>query len=120
MSYSSRYLSYLIVFFSISLSACNTTNAKKSDTATQWDFDHQVQFKQTQLSVNNYLLEIIPNQKVSFERLSAFLIRKSFNLCQHYHYSLEIIQGIEGFDDKRAMPNYIHPALIAKVSCKDK
>ena len=117
MSYSSRYLSYLIVFFSISLSAC-TIKDNKSETATQWDFDHQVQFKQTQLSASSYLLEIIPNQKVRFERLSVFLIRKSFRLCQHYHYKLEIMQGIEGFDDKRAMPNYIHPSLLAKVHCK--
>lgn len=117
MAHSSRYLSGLAVLLSISLSACSAQN-KKDVAATQWDFDHQVQFKQTQLSTNDYLLEVIPNAKVGFERLSVFLIRKSFSLCQHYRYKLEVLQGIEGFDDKRAMPNYIHPSLKAKVQCK--
>lgn len=91
--------------------------ARNSD-AAQWDFDHDVQFIQTQLSHRLFQLEVIPNNKVSFERLSVFLIRKSYHLCKSYHYKLEMIQGIEGFDDKRAMPNYIFPSLIAKVECK--
>jgi hypothetical protein len=117
MTHSSRYLSCLVVLLSITLSACSVQN-KRDVSATQWDFDHQVQFKQSQLSKNSYLLEITPNPKVGFERLSVFLIRKSFSLCQHYNYKLEILQGIEGFDDKRAMPNYIYPSLKAKVLCK--
>ncbi|MGL1958667.1 MAG: hypothetical protein OCD00_15275 [Colwellia sp.] len=29
-----------------------------------------------------------------------------------------MFDGIEDFDDKRAMPNYIFPSLKAKVECK--
>jgi len=76
-----------------------------------------VQFIQTKLAKNSYQLEIIPSSKVNFERLATFLLRKSYRICQHYHYKLEIVQGIEGFDDRFAMPNYIFPSLIAKVEC---
>jgi len=101
------------------ISACaNSDNNKAPTGSTQWDFDHNVQFTQTKLAKNTYQLEIIPNSKVNFERLATFLLRKSYNLCSGYHYKLEIIQGIEDFDDKRAMPNYVFPSLIAKVECK--
>jgi len=110
------------LFFSIVLSACtNLDNDKVNDsTNSQWDFDHHIQFIQTKLADNHYQLEIIPNNKVNFSRLATFLLRKSYRLCAGYHYQLEMVQGIEGFDDKRAMPNYIFPALIAKVECKPK
>jgi hypothetical protein len=85
--------------------------------ASQWDFDHQVQFKQTKIAEQYYLLEVIPNQKVNFDRLASFLIRKSYRLCGGYHYQIEMIKGIEGFDDKKAMPNYIFSSLTAKVKC---
>ena len=94
-------------------------NLDKAETnaSAQWDFDHQVQFIQTKLTKNSYQLEIIPSSKVNFERLATFLLRKYYRICQHYHYKLEIVQGIEGFDDRFAMPNYIFPSLIAKVEC---
>ena len=71
----------------------------------------------TKLAVNHFQLEIIPSSKVNFERLATFLLRKSYTLCGGYHYKIEMLQGIEGFDDKRAMPNYIFPSLIANVNC---
>jgi len=103
----------------ITFSACSVVNTQNllNRSAAQWDFDHNVQFRQTKLAINHYQLEIIPNSKVKFERLASFLLRKSYNLCGHYHYKIEMIQGIEGFDDKRAMPNYIFPSLIAKIEC---
>jgi hypothetical protein len=54
---------------------------------------------------------------VPFERLASFLIRKSYSLCGNYHYKLEMIKGIEEFNDKEAMPHYIFPSLTAKVEC---
>ena len=116
------YLITTVIIFSFILSACTnlkTTNTNKNGSA-QWDFDHNIQFKQTKLAKNHYQLEVVPNNKVSFERLATFLLRKSYNICQHYHYKLEIIQGVEGFDDKVAMPNYITPSLIAKIECQQK
>lgn len=93
------------------------TSNKNLDCTTLWDFDHHVQFIQTPLGFKHFQLEVIPQNKVGFERLATFLLRKSYSLCGGYHYKIEMIQGIEGFDDKRAMPNYIFPSLIAKVKC---
>lgn len=110
---------FMLLAGTMVISACaNLDNNKKAKSSTQWDFDHNVQFTQTTLSKNTYQLEIIARSKVKFETLSTFLLRKSYSLCQQYHYTLEIVQGIESFDDKRAMPNYIFPSLIAIVDCK--
>ena len=111
-----------LLYFCITLSACSTLDSEKpfKRSNIQWDFDHGLQFRQTKISTNSYQLEVIPNNKTHFERLATFLIRKSYSLCGGYHYKMEMIQGIEGFDDKRAMPNYIFPSLMAKVECKPK
>ena len=107
------------LFFCLTLSACSSFDTKTSlnGGAAQWDFDHSVQFRQTKLTTNRYQLEIIPNNKINFERLAVFLLRKSHQICGSYHYKIEIIQGVEGFDDKPVMPNYITPSLIAKLVC---
>ncbi|MFT7006862.1 MAG: hypothetical protein ACJAXJ_001370 [Colwellia sp.] len=109
----------VILFFCIMLCACSTFNTDKNINggSAQWDFDHSVQFRQTKLSTNHYQLEIIPNNKVNFERLAVFLLRKSHEICGSYRYKVEIIRGVEDFDDKRVMPNYITPSLIAKLEC---
>lgn len=112
-----RNLMFFMVCTSVTGCADLITNQAASANGLQWDFDHQVQFMQTELEPHIYRLEVIRNTRVKFERLSSFLLRKSYRLCQGYHYQLEIIQGIEGFDDKRAMPNYIFPSLVAKVKC---
>jgi len=111
-----------ILSFCITLTACANLNTKEiyNNGKAQWDFDHHVQFIQTQLKKNSFHLEIIPNNKVKFKQLATFLLRKSFSLCGSYHYKLELIQGIESYDDKRAMPNYIFPSLMAIVECKPK
>ena len=109
----------IVLLFCITLSACSTLDTKKTSKrgTTQWDFDHGLQFRQVKITTNHYQLEIIPNNKVNFERLATFLLRKSYSLCGGYHYKIEMVRGIEGFDDKRAMPNYIFPSLIAKIEC---
>ncbi|PKG81497.1 hypothetical protein CXF85_18705 [Colwellia sp. 75C3] len=84
---------------------------------TEWDFDHQLQFKKTEFDENHYLLEVIPNNKVSFERLSAFLLRRGYLICGSYGYKLELITGVESFDYPRASPNFIMPNLTARLEC---
>jgi hypothetical protein len=107
------------LLFCLTLSACSVLDTKTSFNggAAQWDFDHSVQFRQMKLPPNYYQLEIIPNNKVNFERLAVFLLRKSHEICGSYRYKVEIIRGVEDFDDKRVMPNYITPSLIAKLEC---
>lgn len=104
------------------LTGCTTSRSKTvaQFSGVQWDFDHQVQFRQTTLTKKHYQLEIIPNKRVGFDSLATFLLRKSFKLCKSYHYNIEMIQGIEGIDDKRAMPNHIQPNLMAIIECSIK
>ncbi len=85
-----------------------------------WDFDHNVQYKKTKFDENTYQLEVISNSKVNFERLSVFLLRRSYLICGGYGYKLELIKGIESFDHFRASPNMIMPNLTAKIECPTK
>ncbi|WP_019029786.1 hypothetical protein [Colwellia piezophila] len=84
---------------------------------SEWDFDHQLQFKRTQFDENHYQLEVISNQNINFERLSAFLLRRSYLICGQYGYKLELIKGVESFDFPLASPNLIMPNLTAKLEC---
>jgi len=101
------------------LSACANDPSANPQRAmgSQWDFDHQLQYKQTKLSDSSYQLEVIPNSKVSFERLSAFLLRRGYQICGTYGYKLALITGVERFDYPRASPNLIMPNLTAKLEC---
>jgi len=101
------------------LSACtNDPNANPQGAmGAQWDFDHKLQYKQTKLADSSYQLEVIPNQKVNFERLSAFLLRRGYLICGQYGYKLELVTGVESFDFPRALPNLIMPNLTAKLEC---
>jgi len=100
------------------LAACTGSNQIVLGQAqTEWDFDHQLQYKKTQLSVNIYQLEIVSNHKANFERLSAFLLRQSYLICGGYGYKLELLRGVERFDHLRESPNLIIPNLTAKLQC---
>ena len=115
--------SHLIIISSICLiiSACSMGQISQSKNANlHWDFDHQLQFRQIKLTKNSYQLEVIPNNQNSFDGMAVFLLRKSQQLCQSSHYKLEVLHGIEGFNDRIAMPNYIFPSLVAKLACSSK
>lgn len=108
----------LFVLVTSLLSACAAPSTVVLGQAqSEWNFDHQLQFKETKFDDNNYQLEIIPNNKVSFERLSAFLLRRGYLICGSYGYKLELITGVESFDYPRASPNFIMPNLTAKLEC---
>lgn len=108
-----------ILFFCFTLTACSILDTKinVNDGHAQWDFDHNVQFRQTALAVDHYRIEVAATKKVKFERLATFLLRQSYSLCGHYGYTLEVLQGVEEFDDRFAAPNRILPSLIATVNC---
>jgi hypothetical protein len=108
----------LLTLIFMLLQACTATESiGLTQTKPVWDFDHQLQYRKIQLAVNNYQLEVISNSKVNFERLSAFLLRRSYLICGAYGYKLELIKGIESFDYPRASPNLILPNLTAKLEC---
>ena len=105
----------LCAFF---LGACaGPSTAVLGQAKSEWDFDHQLQFKKTKFDDNNYQLEVIANNNVSFDRLSAFLLRRGYLICGQYGYKLQLVKGVESFDYPRASPNLIMPNLTAKLEC---
>lgn len=92
---------------------------KESQNTAQWDFDHQLQFRETELSKNKFQLEIIQNNKATFQQLSALLLRRSYIICQGYGYKLTVIKGVESVDYKRASPNLIKSNLVAQLECPE-
>ena len=103
--------------FSLLIACAAPNKGVLGQAQTEWDFDHQLQFKKTQFDENHYQLEVIPNNKVSFERVSAFLLRRGYLICGSYGYKLQLITGVESFDYPRASPNFIMPNLTAKLEC---
>lgn len=84
---------------------------------SQWDFDHNVQFSETRLSKNTFHIEIVPNKKIRFERLATFLMRRALDVCQSYGFKIEVLKGVEEYDDRRSFPNLIMPRLAANIEC---
>jgi len=109
----------VIALLLCTIASCTTheSNQVLGQAQSEWDFDHKLQFKKTKFDENHYQLEVIPNSKVSFERLSAFLLRRGYLICGTYGYKLEMITGVESFDYPRASPNFIMPNLTAKLEC---
>jgi len=112
---------FLVLLFGFLTGCANEPNVVPTRVeGAQWDFDHQLQYRQKRLNNNKYYLEVIPNSKVNFERLSAFLFRRGYLICQSYGYKLELIRGVENFDYHRASPNLILPNLTARLECPKK
>lgn len=109
----------LVAICTVIMAACATvpTDVKTGETKSSWDFDHKLQYKKTRIDDTHYHLEVITNNKTNFERMSAFLLRRSYLICGGYGYSLEFIKGVESFDFKRQSPNLIRSNLMAKLTC---
>ena len=103
---------------SILLSGCAQTLSDEN--VSEWDFDHHVRFEQTKLSDTRYFVRVLRFDNTHFGQLATFLLRQSFKLCQGYGYSIEVLDGVELFDDKKARPNWIPPSLAANVECLPK
>lgn len=82
-----------------------------------WDFDHQLHYIQKQIGEGSYQLTVRRNDKADFDRLSVFVLRHSVALCKKDNPSIELIEGVELFDDRRRMPNYIFPPLKVNIHC---
>jgi len=97
------------------LSACSNINTE--DGASQWDFDHSLQFKQTKLSENKYYLQVIPKSDTHFSKLATFMMRRSYDICGTYGFTIEVLRGIEKITDRQSFPNLIMPSLSANIEC---
>ena len=100
------------------LTACSS-NIEVPDGQAQWDFDHGIQFSKTRLDDGRIFIEVVPNNKTNFNRLAAFLMRKSLQICKSYGFSLELLKGIETYDQKESFPNLIVSHLKANLTCPD-
>ena len=107
---------FILILAVALLSACASSNNANNN--SQWDFDHNLQFRETKLTDNKYHLEIIPKNDTYFSQLATFLMRRSYQICGQYGYTLEVLQGIEGFNDREGLPNLIQSSLHANVECK--
>ena len=103
---------------SVALSACSNIDTENG--ASQWDFDHNIQFKQTKLSENNYHLQVIPKSDTHFSKLATFMMRRSYEICGTYGFTIEVLKGIEKFTDRQSFPNLIMPSLSANIQCPNK
>jgi hypothetical protein len=108
-----RLLTLATAFFA--LSACG--NLATNNGASQWDFDHNIQFEQTKLSENKYHLQVNPKSDTHFDKLATFMMRRSYEICGTYGFTIEVLKGIERFDDRKSFPNLIMPSLSANIEC---
>jgi hypothetical protein len=97
------------------LSACS--NIETENTASQWDFDHNIQFQQKKTSKNKYHLTVNPKSDTHFSILATFMMRRSYQICGTYGFTIEVLKGIEKFTDRQSFPNLIMPSLSANITC---
>jgi hypothetical protein len=102
----------------IALSSCATLVPKNGQ--AQWDFDHNIQFKQQQLTDNKYHITVRATDKTNFATLATFLMRHSLNLCQNYGFKIEVLAGVESYNHKLESPNKLMSSLSANVECPAK
>ncbi|WP_206485009.1 hypothetical protein [Thalassotalea sp. G2M2-11] len=103
---------FVLLLFSVVTSAAEVEKL--------YDFDHQLHYKQQRISDVEYHIEVLTDENRRFNRLATFLLRHAYHLCQSYQFNLQILDGIEQFDDRRISPNYIQPSLSANLVCPKK
>jgi len=106
----------LLVFF---ISGCAQIFDDKRSVVdgTIWDFDHSVQFEQHKNSDNSYSLTIRSTSKTRFSSLATFLVRQSFKLCRNYGFKIEVLDGVESYNDERYITSFIPASLQANIEC---
>lgn len=107
----------LILFIISGFLITGCAQLKGDQDRSEWDFDHKVRFEQKQLAQGSYSIKVLRNTDTHFGQLATFIVRHAYRLCQGYGYSIEILDGVETVDDKKARPNWIPPSLSAKVEC---
>lgn len=107
---------FFVLILCLQITSCTLM---KND-SNNWDFDHDLQFKQEQLAENVYQVVIHRKKQTRFSQLSSFLLRHALDVCQGYGYKLEVIEGVEGFYDKDVAKSYIQPDLKAVIECPKK
>ena len=114
-------MKFLIVTLSLFLFGCaQMSNENGSTDGKSWDFDHEIQFDQQKVGENTYFLRVRSTSKTRFSSLATFLVRKSFNLCKNYGFKIEVLDGVETYNDERYIKSFIPSSLEANVECPAK
>ncbi|MFD2164948.1 hypothetical protein ACFSJY_01630 [Thalassotalea euphylliae] len=100
----------------ISLLVMSTAVVAK-ETKYQRDFDHQVQFAQEKTGEGIWRLEVSRQNDAKFATMVTFAARQGMKLCHRHGYDMKFVSGVEGFDDRRGMPNKIFPPLVVQITC---
>ena len=108
----------LITLVTLILSVLACSSVAVPNGTSQWDFDHNVQFKQTKLSEYKYHLEVVAKLDTHFSQLATFMVRRAYDICNSYGYTIEVLKGVEAFDDRRSFPNLIMSSLSVNITCK--
>ena len=108
----------LLFLFIFALTSC--ANVEHYSDQPQWDFDHEVQYRESRLADNKYHIEVISRNDTHFATLATFLLRRSMEICQSYGFKIEVLKGIESFDERQGLPNMILPSLAANLECPAK
>jgi len=106
---------FMLCMLLFAVSACSAIEIPNG--ASRWDFDHNVQFSQTQLSENEYHVEVVSKLDTEFSQLATFMMRHAYELCRSYGFTIEVLKGIEGVDDRKSFPNLIMSSLSANIRC---
>lgn len=112
----------IVIAILVFISGCTQVMAEKAEgiDGEAWDFDHKVKFHQIKKSENLYNLTIRSTSKTRFSTISTFLVRKSFDLCKGYGFKIEILKGIETYNDEKYIKSYIPASLEANIECPAK
>jgi len=86
----------------------------------QWDFDHNIQFNQTQLTDTRYHISVRATDKTQFSTLATFLMRHSLTLCKSYGFKIEVLAGVESYNHQLESPNMLMKSLSANIECPTK
>jgi len=109
----------LLVILTFCISGCAQLLGDKQSVVEGaiWDFDHNVQFEQHKMGDNLYRITVRSTSKTRFSSLATFLVRQSFKLCKNYGYKIEILDGVESYNDERYITSFIPASLKANIEC---
>jgi len=108
----------LLLMISIFIAGCaQTTNENGVAEGKSWDFDHQVQFDQHQISDNTFFVRVRSTSRTQFGTLATFLFRQAFTLCKSYGFKVEVLGGVESYNEEQYYKNLIPTSLEANVEC---
>lgn len=109
-----------IVILTLFIFGCSqTTNEDGLHEGKAWDFDHQVQFDQQKLDDNKYFVRVRSTSRTRFSTLATFLVRQSLTVCKSYGFKIEILDGVESYNEEKYYDSYIASSLEANIECPD-